>query len=146
MPDIATKRNSKKPYRYITKHGIGPGTLPKDVVLVDWEDLPNYKTAIYLDRPLTTKELDYYDIYPEYIQEGKKTNIFESLTEDDITKLGEMIENDEALSYVLNMFDFISEENKDNFMETLQAMFNDFSLMPKEAEEEVSEFVKKVVK
>lgn len=55
-------------YRYLTKHGIGPGTLPKDVTLLKVEDLPNYFTAIYLDRFLTKDELDYYDIYPEWIQ------------------------------------------------------------------------------
>lgn len=65
---LEDKRNPNNPYRYITKHGIGPGTLPKDVKLIDWEDLDNYRTAIYLDRPLSSKELDEYDIYPESIQ------------------------------------------------------------------------------
>ena len=55
-------------YRYITKHGIGPGTIPKDVHLLKAEDLPNWKTAIWLDRPLTSEELKYYDIYPEWVQ------------------------------------------------------------------------------
>ena len=52
-------------YRYYTKHGIGPGTLPKDVKLLDWKDLDNNMTEIWLDRFLTTRELNYYDIYPE---------------------------------------------------------------------------------
>jgi hypothetical protein len=56
-------------YRYLTKHGIGPGTLPKDVTLLKVEDLPNWYTAIYLDRFLTKEELEYYDIYPEWIQD-----------------------------------------------------------------------------
>ena len=60
-----SKRNEKKPYLYLTKHGIGPGTLPKDVKLCKVKDLPNYYTAIWLDRPLSTDELKYYDIYPE---------------------------------------------------------------------------------
>ena len=54
-----------KSYKYVTKHGVGPGTLPKDVKLIDWEDMDNYLTVIYLDRPLSTEELKYYDIYPE---------------------------------------------------------------------------------
>ena len=58
-------------YRYLTKHGIGPGTLPRDVTLLKSEDLPNYFTAIYLDRFLTKDELDRYDIYPEWIQDEK---------------------------------------------------------------------------
>jgi hypothetical protein len=64
------KRDANNPYRYITKHGLGPGTLPKDVELIKWEDLDNYKTAIWLDRPLSTQELRQYDIYPENIQES----------------------------------------------------------------------------
>lgn len=71
--DIYSSVNSddshyKNGYRYITKHGLGPGTLPKDVHLLHAEDLPNWKTAIWLDRFLTTDELKYYDIYPEWIQ------------------------------------------------------------------------------
>ena len=60
-----SKRNSKCPYWYITKHGIGPGTLPKDVKIGKYKDLDNYYTVIWIDRPLSTDELKYYDIYPE---------------------------------------------------------------------------------
>lgn len=52
-------------YYYILKHGLGPGTLPKDVEVIDVEDLPRGLTAVHLDRFLTTSELDKYDIYPE---------------------------------------------------------------------------------
>jgi hypothetical protein len=60
-----SKRDSKCPYWYITKHGIGPGTLPKDVKIGKYKDLDNYYTVIWIDRPLSTDELKYYDIYPE---------------------------------------------------------------------------------
>lgn len=52
-------------YLYFTKHGIGPGTLPNDVSLEKVIDMDNYMTAIYVNRPLTSDELNYYDIYPE---------------------------------------------------------------------------------
>lgn len=52
-------------YMYFTKHGVGPGTLPKDVKLLDWRDVDDNVTAIWLDRFLTTRELKEYDIYPE---------------------------------------------------------------------------------
>src|SRR5699024_7450548 len=58
-------------YRYITNHGIGPGTMPKDTYIRS-EDLDNGKTAIYLNRPLTQQELDKYDIKPEWVQESKE--------------------------------------------------------------------------
>lgn len=52
-------------YLYIFKHGIGPGTIPDDVSVVKVKDLPNYYTAVWLDRFLTTSELKQYDIPSE---------------------------------------------------------------------------------
>lgn len=49
-------------YLYIFKHGIGPGTLPEGVNVVKTKDLPNYYTAVWLDRFLTTDEMKQYDI------------------------------------------------------------------------------------
>ena len=49
-------------YLYILKHGIGPGTIPNDVTILKEKDLPNYYTAVWLDRFLTTSEMDRYDI------------------------------------------------------------------------------------
>ena len=55
----------KSGYLYIFKHGIGPGTIPDDVKVVKVKDLPNYYTAVWLDRFLTTPELKQYDIPDE---------------------------------------------------------------------------------
>jgi len=52
-------------YLYIFKHGIGPGTIPRDVQIVKTKDLPNGYTAVWLDRFLTTSELREYDIPSE---------------------------------------------------------------------------------
>ena len=60
-----TVEGSKGRFLYLTKHGLGPGTLPKGVQLIDSKELSPYITAIWLDRFLTTKELQEYDIYPE---------------------------------------------------------------------------------
>jgi len=49
-------------YLYIFKHGIGPGTMPSDAHIVKVKDLPNYYTAVWLDRFLTTDEMKQYDI------------------------------------------------------------------------------------
>lgn len=56
------KSSVEKPYLYIFKHGIGPGTLPSDVVVVKTKDLPRGYTAVWTDRFLTTGEMDQYDI------------------------------------------------------------------------------------
>ena len=52
-------------YKYVSTHGIGPGSLPKDVQVLTTADLSGGKCVIYLNRPLTTKELNYYDIRSE---------------------------------------------------------------------------------
>lgn len=60
---IASDRYTPKGgYLYIFKHGIGPGTIPSDVSVVRTKDLPNYLTAVWLDRFLTTDEMKQYDI------------------------------------------------------------------------------------
>ena len=51
-----------KNYVYILRHGFGPGTVPKTVDIIDFEDLDNGRTKIWLDRPLTKEEINYYDI------------------------------------------------------------------------------------
>lgn len=64
-PSNKVEQSTTDRYLYLTKHGIGPGTLPKGVKLLDSKDLSNELTAIWLDRFLTTEELEDYDIYPE---------------------------------------------------------------------------------
>jgi len=60
-----SKRDSKCPYWYIFKHGIGPGAVPDDVKIGKVKDLDNYYCIVWIDRPLSDEELKYYDIYPE---------------------------------------------------------------------------------
>ena len=68
MPKVSKltiKEDTNKPYIYFTKHGVGPGMLPRNVKVIDWYDVNNYITLIYTDRFLTTDELTEFDIYPE---------------------------------------------------------------------------------
>lgn len=97
------KESDVKEYRYITNHGIGPGTLP-DGVYIRSEDLDNNKTAIYLNRPLTDEELKKYDIKPEWIQES---TLNEDL-EDEEDKEEEIEQTEEDLEDTLD-----SEENQE---------------------------------
>ena len=69
MQKIADKQMPKGGYRYITTHGIGPRTLPKDVSVFKTEDISSGRIAMYISRPLTSEELKQYDIKPEWIQE-----------------------------------------------------------------------------
>lgn len=71
MFNKAINKLTESEYRYVTTHGTGPGTLPKDVNLIKSEDInSNGRVAIYVDRPLTKEELEKYDIRPEWIQES----------------------------------------------------------------------------
>lgn len=59
----ANKLQSGKGFSYILKHGLGPGTLPKDVEIIDHTE-DGYKDIIWLNRRLNADELKYYDIKP----------------------------------------------------------------------------------
>jgi len=47
---------------YLTNHGMGPGTIPRDVRVEKWIDLPNFKTVLYLDRELTNEEMGEFEL------------------------------------------------------------------------------------
>ena len=63
---VSEDRIREEGYLYFSTHGTGPGTKPRDVRVreMDW-DLPGGWVAIKTDRPLTSEELDWYDIQPE---------------------------------------------------------------------------------
>ena len=50
------------PFWYFTKHGIGPGMLPKGVNVVDTKEDDNFGTYVALDKVLTTQELKDYEL------------------------------------------------------------------------------------
>lgn len=50
------------PFWYYTKHGIGPGTLPKDVNVVDVYEDDDFGTWVALDSVLTSDELQEYEL------------------------------------------------------------------------------------
>ena len=50
------------PFWYFTKHGLGPGMLPKGVNVVDTKEDDNFGTYIALDKVLTTQELKEYEL------------------------------------------------------------------------------------
>lgn len=66
MDESLTEENGnyghKGPFWYYSKHGMGPGTLPKDVKVVDWYEDDDYNTWVALDSVLTTQELREYEL------------------------------------------------------------------------------------
>ena len=75
--DVVPKEDRK--YWYFTTHGVGPGSIPKGVNVLDTKDGKNDRgtsgTFVCLDAVLNTDELKKYDM-----REMKPTD--ESLTED----------------------------------------------------------------
>ena len=49
-------------YKYVLKHGMGPGVLPEDVGIIRECDMDNGLTFVWLDRVLSEDECSYYDI------------------------------------------------------------------------------------
>ena len=52
---------------YLFSHGSGPGTIPKDVMIIEIKDHPTNKYKFYgkLSRVLTTEELKEYCLKEE---------------------------------------------------------------------------------
>lgn len=50
------------PFWYLSKHGLGPGMLPKGVNVVDTIEDDNFNTYIALDKVLSTQELKDYEL------------------------------------------------------------------------------------
>lgn len=104
--DIRSKTQDNG-YWFFTRHGVQPGSIPKDVEILDIVDTPN-GTFVKLNRFLSTKELDYYDLVekaPESITSDE--DVF-----DDIKEIGQEFTsentsiNSKKLPAIFNMVTF----------------------------------------
>lgn len=66
-PKISTAsvNNSLGGYKYYTKHGMGPGAVPTDVKISNIKDYDDGMTSFETNRPLSSKELNFYSIENE---------------------------------------------------------------------------------
>ena len=81
------KPDTKGPFWYLCKHGIGPGAIPKGVTVMDTMDDPDNANRCYvaLDKALTTDELKQFEMKEQRppMQESKTyKGIKERLNED----------------------------------------------------------------
>lgn len=104
--DIGSKTQDNG-YWFFTRHGVQPGSVPKNVEILDIMDTPN-GTFVKLNRFLSTKELDYYDLVekaPESITSDE--DVF-----DDIKEIGQEFTsentsiNSKKLPAIFNMVTF----------------------------------------
>lgn len=109
--DIRSKTQDNG-YWFFTRHGVQPGSVPKDVEILDIMDTPN-GTFVKLNRFLSTKELDYYDLVekaPESITSDEDDNIYSSTTSDIILKLKEELKSAVTDTMLSEEFGFYENE------------------------------------
>lgn len=104
--DIRSKTQDNG-YWFFTRHGVQPGSVPKDVEILDIMDTPN-GTFVKLNRFLSTKELDYYDLVekaPESITSDE--DVFDDIKEivQEFTSENTSI-NSKKLPAIFNMVTF----------------------------------------
>jgi len=111
----------EKGYLYFSTHGIGPGTKPRDVRQreIDY-DLPGGWCAFKTDRPLTSEELDWYDIQPETRNRELKARFKINEAEED-AEVEEDVRDDAAM---------------DELKERLQKIANDGDALVKDVAED----------
>jgi len=90
-------------YWYYSRHGMGPGTIPTNVTVLDTVE-EGWKTWMLLDKMLTTEELDFYDLKEEQPPEGSVTHngdTIEGYDEVTASSCEKVSETDDTISYVV---------------------------------------------
>lgn len=90
-------------YWYYSRHGIGPGTIPQDVTVLDTVE-EGWKTWMLLDKMLTTAELNFYDLKEEQPPEGSVTHNGDTIEGCDgvtASSCEKVSETDDTISYVV---------------------------------------------
>lgn len=90
----ATGEDDGEGYWFFTTHGVQPGSVPRDVDILDIIDTPN-GSFVKFDRFLSTKELNEYDMVekaPESVMSSKESDV----------RLGDTVESDESLESILS--------------------------------------------
>lgn len=62
---ISYNRYANDGFKYVLKHGIGPGTIPSDVGIIRTQCWDNGLSFIWADRVLSGEELKKFDIPSE---------------------------------------------------------------------------------
>ena len=84
-PGIYSATNDGEGYWFFTTHGVQPGSVPRDVDILDIIDTPN-GSFVKFDRFLSTKELNEYDMVekaPKSVMSSKNCEYVKSSEEDE---------------------------------------------------------------
>ena len=102
-------------YWYYSRHGMGPGTIPKGVQVLDWYE-EGYKTWMLLDQVLHTDELNYYDLKEETPPAGSVTHngtVIESCSQVTASEATKVAEDDNSIEYVVASDDDVNNEEEE---------------------------------
>lgn len=85
IPGIYSATDDGEGYWFFTTHGVQPGSVPKDVYILDIIDTPN-GSFVKFDRFLSTEELNEYDMVekaPKSVMSSKNCEYVKSSEEDE---------------------------------------------------------------
>lgn len=99
-------------YWYYGRHGIGPGTIPQGVTVLDTVE-EGWKTWMLLDKLLTTEELKYYDLKEEWPPEGSISHNGTVIASCDTVEGATVEELEEAMNKYKGDVDRISQQLDD---------------------------------
>lgn len=82
--DVKSAEDPMMNRRYVMKHGMGPGTLPRDVTIDNYED-SDYYSVVDLNRPLTDEEIEQYDLSTDIDRYVGGCNVKASFDDENVT-------------------------------------------------------------
>lgn len=100
-------------YWYYSRHGIGPGTIPSGVQVLDWYE-EGYNTWMLLDKMLTTQELNDYELKEQFPPEGVTTHngtIIEGCSNIIASECKKVSEDDKSIKYVVSSSPYDVDED-----------------------------------
>ena len=107
---VYSATNDGEGYWFFTTHGVQPGSVPKDVDILDIIDTPN-GSFVKFDRFLSTKELNEYDMIekaPKSVMSSKNCE-YDDIYQDDITSSTILDANPEFRNNFEEAIDFFYE-------------------------------------
>lgn len=108
-------------YWYYTRHGMGPGTIPSGVAVLDWYE-EGYDTWVLLDKMLTTEELNDYELKEQTPPLGAVSHNGVAIEGATCTKVSE---DDDGIEYVISSVDVDAAEDSQDLMDAIKAEINE---------------------
>ena len=120
---VYSATNDGEGYWFFTTHGVQPGSVPKDVDILDIIDTPN-GSFVKFDRFLSTKELNEYDMIekaPKSVMSSKNCE-YDDIYQDDVQVYSATEEDEEDLPMVDQEYDSAATSINSNKLPAIYKM------------------------